>query len=112
VFRYREIGGRLFTKHCKNSVVPLPNIMTGTKLFFQYFLHNLPPISLLQTTTVCETQGVFTLLMSPLEMPECRNTGENVSPASLVLPLVLGISPASAFRHQLQFGTAGHGLVR
>jgi hypothetical protein len=45
-------------------------------------------------------------------MPEYRNTGENVSPASLVLPLVRRISPASAFRHRPQSGTADHGLVR
>jgi hypothetical protein len=29
-------------------------------------------------------------------MPECRNTGKKVSPASLVLPLVRRVSPASA----------------
>jgi hypothetical protein len=45
-------------------------------------------------------------------MPECRNTGKKVSPASLVLPLVRQVSPASAFRHQPQSGTAGHGLIR
>jgi hypothetical protein len=46
------------------------------------------------------------------EMPEYRNTGENVSPASLVLPLVRRFSPASAFRHRPQSGTADHGLVQ
>jgi hypothetical protein len=46
------------------------------------------------------------------EMPEYRNTEENVSPASLVLPLVRHVSPASAFRHWLQSGTADHGLFR
>jgi hypothetical protein len=45
-------------------------------------------------------------------MPEYRNTGEHVSPASLVLPLVRRVSPASAFRHRPQSGTAGHGLFR
>jgi hypothetical protein len=45
-------------------------------------------------------------------MPEYRNAGENVNPASLVLPLVRRIIPASAFRHRLQSGTASHGLVR
>jgi hypothetical protein len=45
-------------------------------------------------------------------MPECRNTGKKVCPASLVLPLVRRVSPASAFRHPPQSGTAGHGLIR
>jgi hypothetical protein len=45
-------------------------------------------------------------------MPEYRNTGENVSPASLVLPLIRLVSPASVFRHCPQSGTADHGLVR
>jgi hypothetical protein len=45
-------------------------------------------------------------------MPECRNTRKKVSPASLVLPLVRRVSPASAFRHRPQSGTAGHGLIR
>jgi hypothetical protein len=43
------------------------------------------------------------------EMPEYRR---KVSPASLVLPLVHHVSPASAFRHRRQSGTAGHGLIR
>jgi hypothetical protein len=47
-----------------------------------------------------------------VEMPECRNTGKKVSPASLVLPLVRCVSPTSAFRHRPQSGTAGHGLIR
>jgi hypothetical protein len=47
-----------------------------------------------------------------VEMPEYRNTGKKVNPASLVLPLVRCISPASAFRHRPQSGTAGHGLIR
>jgi hypothetical protein len=47
-----------------------------------------------------------------VEMPECRNTGKNVSPASLVLPLVRRLSTASAFRHRPQSGTADHGLIR
>jgi hypothetical protein len=46
------------------------------------------------------------------QMPEYRNAGEKSSPASLVLPLVRRVIPASAFRHRLQSGTAGHGLVR
>jgi hypothetical protein len=33
-------------------------------------------------------------------MPEYRNAVENVIPASLVLPLVCRVSPASAFRHR------------
>jgi hypothetical protein len=45
-------------------------------------------------------------------MPEYRTIGENVSPASLVLPLVCRVSPASALRHRLHSGTGGHGLVR
>jgi hypothetical protein len=45
-------------------------------------------------------------------MPEYRNAGEKVSPASLVLPTVCCVSPASVFRHQRQSGTAGHGLFR
>jgi hypothetical protein len=47
-----------------------------------------------------------------VEMPEYRNTGKKVSPASLVLPLVRCVSPASVFRHRPQSGTAGHGLIR
>jgi hypothetical protein len=47
-----------------------------------------------------------------VEMQECRNTGKKVSPASLVLPLVCCVSPASAFRHRPQSGTAGHGFIR
>jgi hypothetical protein len=47
-----------------------------------------------------------------VEMPECRNTGKNFSPESLVLPLVRRVSPASAFRHRPQSGTAEHGLIR
>jgi hypothetical protein len=50
--------------------------------------------------------------VSILEMPECRNTGKKVSPASLVLPLVRIVSPASVFRHRRQSGTAGHGIFR
>jgi hypothetical protein len=46
------------------------------------------------------------------EMPECRNAAKKVSLASLVLPLVHFFSPASAFQHRHQSGTAGHGLVR
>ncbi len=41
-------------------------------------------------------------------MPECWR---KVSPASAFLPAV-NFGPASAFRHQGQSGTAGHGLVR
>jgi hypothetical protein len=42
-------------------------------------------------------------------MPECWR---KVSPATAFLPAVNFFSPASAFRHQGQSGTAGHGLVR
>jgi hypothetical protein len=45
-------------------------------------------------------------------MPEYRNAAVNVIPASLVLPLVRRVNPASAFRHRRQSGTADHGLVR
>jgi hypothetical protein len=37
---------------------------------------------------------------------------ERVSPASAFLRLVNCVSPASAFRHQGESGTASHGLVR
>jgi hypothetical protein len=37
---------------------------------------------------------------------------KKVSPASLVLPLVRIVSPASVFRHRRQSGTAGHGIFR
>jgi hypothetical protein len=50
-------------------------------------------------------------LLSVLKI-ECRNAGEIVSPASLVFPLVLCVSPASALRYRRQSGTTGHGLVR
>jgi hypothetical protein len=46
------------------------------------------------------------------EMSEYRNAAKKVSPASLVLPLVRHIIPASAFRHRRQSGTAVHGLFR
>jgi hypothetical protein len=42
-------------------------------------------------------------------MPECREKG---SPASVFLTVVNFVSPASAFRHQGQSLSAGHGLVR
>jgi hypothetical protein len=42
-------------------------------------------------------------------MPECRR---KVSPESVFLPAVNFFSPASAFRHQGQSCTTGHGLVR
>ncbi len=42
-------------------------------------------------------------------MPECRR---KVSLASAFLPAVNFFSPASAFRHQGQSGTSGHGLVQ
>jgi hypothetical protein len=45
-------------------------------------------------------------------MPECRNADEKLSPASLVFRLIILLSPASAFRHHGQSGTASHGLVR
>jgi hypothetical protein len=47
-----------------------------------------------------------------MKMPEYRNAGKKVIPASLVLPFVCLGSPASAFRYLLQSGTADHGLVR
>jgi hypothetical protein len=48
VFRHREIGGILFAKHRKKIVYGsfLTKIMTEQNVFFQHFLHNLPPISL------------------------------------------------------------------
>jgi hypothetical protein len=49
--------------------------------------------------------NVYTLLR------KVRNA-EKVSPASASLPAINFISPASAFRHQVQSGTNGHGLVR
>ncbi len=45
-------------------------------------------------------------------MPECWNAGVTVSPATAFSALVNFLSPASAFRHQGQSGTADHGLVR
>ena len=45
-------------------------------------------------------------------MPECRNTGEKVSPASAFLPVVKKVNPTSTFPHHGQSGTASHGLVR
>ena len=42
-------------------------------------------------------------------MPE---SWEKVSMASAFLLVVNSVNPASAFRHQGQSGTAGHGLVR
>ncbi len=45
-------------------------------------------------------------------MPECRNANKKFSPASLVFRQFITLSPASAFRHRGQSGTASHGLVR
>jgi hypothetical protein len=45
-------------------------------------------------------------------MPECWNAGVKDSPASAFSTLVNFPSPASAFRHQGQSGTADHKLVR
>jgi hypothetical protein len=66
---------------------------------------------------ICESSAKFRVRpiqgnMTKIEMPEYRNAGEKVSPASLVLPTVRGVSPASVFRHQRQSGPAGHGLFR
>jgi hypothetical protein len=55
---------------------------------------------------------IHVTIFKKMEMSECRNTGENASPASLVLPLVRRVSPALVFRYRLQSGTAGHGLIR
>ncbi len=41
-----------------------------------------------------------------------RNVMEKVSPVSVILPIFNCLSPALAFRHQGQSGTAGHGLVQ
>jgi hypothetical protein len=57
---------------------------------------------------VCES---FSLSWN-FKMPDYWNAAEKFSPASLVLPLVRCVSPASAFRHLPQSGTAGHGLFR
>jgi hypothetical protein len=45
-------------------------------------------------------------------MPECRNADKQLSPASLVFRKFTMLSPASAFQHHGQSGTASHGLVR
>ncbi len=37
---------------------------------------------------------------------------EKVSPVSAILPIFNCLSPALAFRHQGQSGTAGHGLAQ
>jgi hypothetical protein len=42
----------------------------------------------------------------------CRNADKKFSPASLVFRWFITLSPASAFRHRGQSGTASHGLVR
>jgi hypothetical protein len=66
VVRYREIGGRLCTKHGKKIVWFLPKeYYYRNKTFFQHFVDNLPPpISLLRNTMVSETRRVCTLKMS------------------------------------------------
>jgi hypothetical protein len=43
---------------------------------------------------------------------ECRNADEKLSPASLIFCQFTTLSPASAFRHHGQSGTASQGLVR
>jgi hypothetical protein len=45
-------------------------------------------------------------------MPECRNVDKKFSAASLVFRSFTTLSPASAFRHRGQSGTASNGLVR
>jgi hypothetical protein len=52
------------------------------------------------------TSWTFILLM--FVMPECRNA-KTISSASAFSPVANCLSPASAFRHQGQSGTAGHG---
>ncbi len=46
-----------------------------------------------------------------MDMHGCRNANKKFSPASLVFCLFSMLSPASAFRHRGQSGTASHGLV-
>jgi hypothetical protein len=50
----------------------------------------------------------YTSILLVFVMPECRNA-EKISSASAFSPVVNCLSPASAFRHQGQSGTAGHG---
>jgi hypothetical protein len=47
-----------------------------------------------------------------MDMRGCRNANKKRSLASLVFSYFAKLSPASAFRHYGQSGTAGHGLVR
>ncbi len=44
-------------------------------------------------------------------MHGCQNADEKLSPASLVFRQFILLSPASAFWHHGQSGTAGHGLI-
>jgi hypothetical protein len=69
---------RIFAKIEKCFFV---STLVSTHSLYEYFLEEVEALSICQK----------------LEMPECRNTGENVIPASLFLPLVIGVSPASAF---------------
>jgi hypothetical protein len=47
-----------------------------------------------------------------MDMHGCRNADKKFSPASLVFRLFTTLSPASAFRHHGQSGTASYGPVR
>jgi hypothetical protein len=54
----------------------------------------------------------YTIDMEMDKYHECRNADKKFSPASLVFRSFITLSPASAFRHRGQSGTASHGLVR
>jgi hypothetical protein len=45
-------------------------------------------------------------------MHGCQNADKKLSPASLVFHSFTTLSPALAFRHHGQSGTAGHRLIR
>ncbi len=64
------------------------------------------------TDLVMQHGLVNTAWIWTMGMHGCRNADKKLSPASLVFRWFTTLSPASAFRHHGQSGTASHGLVR
>jgi hypothetical protein len=85
------------------STLSLCTLFQPSSSSYTYFSRDYVPLRLFA--------NLFSLSWNS-KMPEYRNDAEKFSPASLVLPLLRCVSPASAFRHLPQSGTAGHGLFR
>jgi hypothetical protein len=60
----------------------------------------------------CARHTLYTIFLLYAMAFNVRNVMEKGSPVSAILPIFNCLSPALAFRHQGQSGTAGHGLVQ